>query len=176
MTPPSSCMFVIILHLNRTWLFIWTTLNFLYLRMICTKFHWNWPAGSEDFFFNFSVFLFDCYYLPLEKGIALNMNSFESPLPKDDLCQLWLQLAQPFWRSRKWKCLTERHADGQADNGRSEKLTWTEELESNIFFAKLTTASPDHQQSKYLKIQGSLWLPELSATIKVSLYCVLEIH
>jgi hypothetical protein len=25
------------------------------------------------------------------------MNNSESPLPKDDLCQLWLQLAQQFW-------------------------------------------------------------------------------
>jgi hypothetical protein len=43
----------------------------------------------------------------------------ESSLPKDDLCQLWLKLAQWFWR-RSWKCksLTDRHqTDGQTDDG-----------------------------------------------------------
>jgi hypothetical protein len=51
MTPPHFCIFVIISPLNRTWPLICTILNSLYLRMICTKFYWNWPAGSgEDFF------------------------------------------------------------------------------------------------------------------------------
>jgi hypothetical protein len=37
--------------LKRTWSFICTILNSLYLRMICTKFDWNRPAssGEEDF-------------------------------------------------------------------------------------------------------------------------------
>ena len=45
------CIFVIISPLKRTWPFIWTILNFHHLRMICTKFEWNGPAGSgeEDF-------------------------------------------------------------------------------------------------------------------------------
>ena len=32
--------------------FIWTNLNPLHPRMLCTKFGWNWPSGSweEDFF------------------------------------------------------------------------------------------------------------------------------
>ena len=33
-------------------------------------------------------------YLPLKKSVALNFHNFESPLPKDDLCQVWLKLAQ----------------------------------------------------------------------------------
>jgi hypothetical protein len=58
------------------------------------------------------------------------MNNSESPSPKDDLCQLWLQLAWRFWRSRKCKSLTDwRQTDRQmkrqmTDNGWSEKLTW----------------------------------------------------
>ena len=28
------------------------------------------------------------------------MNKFESPLPKDALCEVWLKLAQWFWRRR----------------------------------------------------------------------------
>jgi hypothetical protein len=50
--------------------------------MICTKFDWNWPAGSgeED------AFLLFRYYLPLEKDNPLHLNNLESPPPNDDLC------------------------------------------------------------------------------------------
>jgi hypothetical protein len=37
---------------------------------------------------------------PLEKGYPLPLNKPESPSPKDDLCQVWLKLAQWFWRRR----------------------------------------------------------------------------
>jgi hypothetical protein len=47
----------------------------------------------------FKVFLLICYYLPLEKGYPLHLNKSESPLAKDDLCQVWLKLAQ--WFSRR---------------------------------------------------------------------------
>jgi hypothetical protein len=125
-------IFVIISPLKRTWPLNCTILNYLYLRMICTKFYWNWLAGSgeEDFKKNFSKFLLFCYYLPLGKGVVLHLYNSESSLPKDDLCQLWLKLAQQFWRrSGRCKCLTDRHqTDGQTDgrthNGQSEKLTW----------------------------------------------------
>jgi hypothetical protein len=53
------------------------------------------------FFIMFSVFLIFCYYLPLGKGVVLHLNNSESLLPNDDLCQLWLQLAQQVWR-RNW--------------------------------------------------------------------------
>jgi hypothetical protein len=63
----------------------------------------------------FSVFLLFRYYLPLEKGYPLLLNKLDSPLPKDDLCQVWLKLAQRFWRrSRKCKSL---QTDGQTDTG-----------------------------------------------------------
>ena len=54
-------------------------------------------------FFNF-VNLFSQFlnYLPLEKGRALHLNKLESPSRKDTLCQVWLKLAQWFWR-RRWK-------------------------------------------------------------------------
>jgi hypothetical protein len=45
-----------------------------------------------------SVFLLFCYYLPLEKRYPLCLNNLKSPTPKDDLCQVWLKLAQWFWR------------------------------------------------------------------------------
>jgi hypothetical protein len=70
--------------------------------MIYAKFDCNWPAGSgeEDFKKNFSVFLLFCDYLPLEKNNSLHLNNLESPPLKDDLCQVWLKLAQWFWRRR----------------------------------------------------------------------------
>ena len=35
---------------------------------------------------------------PLEKGLALHLNEFEFPSQKDALCQVWLKLAQRFWK------------------------------------------------------------------------------
>jgi hypothetical protein len=49
---------------------------------------------------NFSVFSLFCYYLPLERGNPLHLHKLKSPPPKDDLCQVWLKLAQWFWRRR----------------------------------------------------------------------------
>jgi hypothetical protein len=83
---------------------------------------WFW---RRRFLRMFSNFLFFCYYLPLGKGVVLHLYNSESPLLKDDFCQLWLKLAQQFWkRSRKCKSLilTDRcKTDGQTtDNRRSE--------------------------------------------------------
>jgi hypothetical protein len=46
--PPHFYIFVIISPLKRTWPFIWTNLNSLHPRIVCTKFDWIWPAGSEE--------------------------------------------------------------------------------------------------------------------------------
>ena len=47
-------------------------------------------------------------YLPL-KGPALYLNKLESPSPKGALCQVWLKLAQWFWRRIlcKWTYVQE---------------------------------------------------------------------
>ena len=69
----------------------------------------------------FKIFSVFCNYLPLEKSNPLRFNNLESPLPKDDLCQVWLKLAQWFWRgSQKCKSL---QLDRQTDTGQLEKLT-----------------------------------------------------
>ena len=60
-------------------------------------------------------------YLPLEKGGSLHLSKLESPLPKDALCQVWLKLAQWFWR-RRWKC--EKLTTTTTDKFWSEKLAW----------------------------------------------------
>ena len=52
-------------------------------------------------FLNFvKIFLLFRNYLPLEKGRAFYLKKLESPLPKGALCQVWLKLAQWFWRRR----------------------------------------------------------------------------
>ena len=45
-----------------------------------------------------NVFSLCGYYLPLKNSMALNLNKFEIPLPKNTLCHVWLKLAQRFWR------------------------------------------------------------------------------
>ena len=42
------------------------------------------------------IFNFSSMYFCLEKGVAVRLNKFEVPLPKDALCQVWLKLAQYF--------------------------------------------------------------------------------
>ena len=97
--------------------------------MLCAKFGWNWPSssGGEDFFNFVNVFSLFRNYLPLEKGRALHLNKLEFPLPKDALCQVWLKLAQWFWR-RRWKCekftTTTTTTTTTTDKFWSEKLTW----------------------------------------------------
>ena len=52
-------------------------------------------------FLNFvNVFSLFRNYLPLEKGVTLHMYQLEFPSPKDAMCQIWLILAQWFWRRR----------------------------------------------------------------------------
>jgi hypothetical protein len=155
MTPPHFYIFVIISPLKWTWPFIWTNLNSLHPRIICTKFDSIWPAGSgEDFFQNFqciftllllsrlgeglSPFIEQTWipftqrwFVPsllkigpvvLEKKIFkwphpiftflwLHVSSFKEDLahylnklefssPKDNLYQVWFNLACWFWRWR----------------------------------------------------------------------------
>ena len=81
--------------------FIWRNLNPPHKRMLFAKIGWNWLNGSEKEFFNFvNAFSLFYNYFPLEKGGALHLNKFESPSPKNALCQVCLKLAQWFWRIR----------------------------------------------------------------------------
>ena len=92
--------FVIISPWKRAESIIWTNLNPLHPRMLCAKFGWNWLSGSgeEDFLISSMYFWLFRNYLPLEKGGALHLNKLESTLSKDASCQIWLKLAQWFWR------------------------------------------------------------------------------
>ena len=93
-------IFLIISPWKKAGPFIWTNLNPLHRKMHCVKFGWNWLSGSEEEYFLNFVNLFSLFlnYLPLEKGGALHLNKTESPSPKDALCQVWLKMAQWFWR------------------------------------------------------------------------------
>jgi hypothetical protein len=44
-------------------------------------------------------------FAPLEKDNLLHLNNLQSPPAKDDLCQVWLKLAQWLWR-RSLGCAT----------------------------------------------------------------------
>ena len=77
---------------------------------------WFWRRRLLNFVNVFSLFR---NYLPLEKGGALHLNKLESPSAKDALCQVWLKLAQWFWRRRR-KCekVTDRQADEKTEDAR----------------------------------------------------------
>ena len=48
-------------------------------------------------------------YLPFDEGLVLHLNKIEAPSPKDDVYEVWLNLAQRFLRrSKKCEKLTDR--------------------------------------------------------------------
>jgi hypothetical protein len=55
---------------------------------------------KKIFFKMFNVFLLFAIISPWRGAIPLHLNKLESPPSKDDLCQVWLKLAQWFWRRR----------------------------------------------------------------------------
>ena len=57
------------------------------------------PAVLEKYILKFRQCIFPIhYYLLLEKGYPFILKKIDFPLPKDALCQVWLKLAQHFWR------------------------------------------------------------------------------
>ena len=132
-------IFAIISPWKRVGPFIWTNLNPLHPRMIYAKFGWIWPSGSKEDFLNFvNVFSQFHNYLPLEKDGALSLRKLKSCSPKDTLCQVWLNLAQWFWR-RRWKRekFTDRQMDGQTDRHMDNR--WSEKLTGAFSSGELTS-------------------------------------
>ena len=82
-------------------------------------------SGGEDFWFRQYIFAIYILYSPQEKGVVLHLSKLGSPSPKDALYEVYLKMAQWFWR-RRWKCdkLTDRRTDRRTDDRQSEKLTW----------------------------------------------------
>ena len=90
--------------------YIWTYLNPLHQKMICAKFGWNWPhdSGGEDFFLICqSIFtILELSPFGTRRGPAFEKLEFPSPI--DDLCQVWLELTQWFWRRWFFKLKFEK--------------------------------------------------------------------
>ena len=114
--------FVIISPWKRAGPFIWTNLNPFHPRMLCAKFDLNWPSGSgEEDFYKLSIYL---YYFPIISPLGrarpfiwTNLNPFHPGI----LCfQVWLKLAQWFWR-RRWKC--EKFSDRRTDRQDRRRTT-----------------------------------------------------
>ena len=64
-----------------------TILNLQYIRKLSCKYDLFWLSGSGEEDFSMTPPHF-CDYLPFEEDLALYLNNLESPLPKDDLCQV----------------------------------------------------------------------------------------
>ena len=103
----SRC-FVIISRWEKVWHFIWKIFSpFHHQTMIFAKFDWYWfsGVGGEDFFTFVNLYLFFRYYLPSAQSVTLHLNKVDSPSPKNDLCQIWLKLAQTHWKRRNFNFL-----------------------------------------------------------------------
>ena len=58
-------------------------------------------------------------YLPFGKDMALHLNKLESPLSRDALCQVWLKMAQCFYRGRFLKVFIYSYFPIISDLGRA---------------------------------------------------------
>jgi hypothetical protein len=66
------------------------------------------------------VFLLFCVYLHLEIRNPHHFNNLEFLPPKNNLWQIWLKLAQWFWR-RSQNVKVYRQTDGQTDRRTTDK-------------------------------------------------------
>jgi hypothetical protein len=72
--------------------------NYLqYFRKLSWKYELFWLSCSQGKFFLMTSPNFHDH-LPFEEFMALYLNNLKFPIPKDDLNQVWLQLACWFWR------------------------------------------------------------------------------
>ena len=85
-------------------------LNPIHLRMLCAEIG---PVVLEKKIFKFRQCFFSLFrnYLPLEKGMALNLKKLESTLPKNALCQVWWKLAQ--WWGEEDENVKSLQTDGR---------------------------------------------------------------
>ena len=89
-------------------------------------------------------------YLPLEKDVAVDLNIFESPSPKDSLCQVWLKMAQWFLR-RRWKC--EKFTDGQTERQRT-----TGDQKSSLELIAQVREQYGHQWLWFIRVLWDKWI------------------
>ena len=95
------CNLAIISPWKRTFEQTWIPFTKGWLRQV----GWNWFSGSgEDYYilttyFRY-LFIITLIIHPSEKDVALHLIKLQSTSPKNALCQVWLKLAQWFWRRR----------------------------------------------------------------------------
>ena len=117
--------FVIISTRKMAGPFIWTNLNLLHPRILCAKFG---PVVLEKVF-KFHPYIFTFVISPLGKG---RRSSFvQSPSLKDALYQVWLNLAQWFWRRRR-KCEKFMTMTPKTMMTTPTDKLWSEKLTLNI--------------------------------------------
>ena len=112
---------------KRAWFFNLINLNpFTYIRLLYTRFIWNWPIGSGESFFLKIINIFSLRFffsvvspwkgngtLFVEIWIFITKGCFE---------EVWLNLIWWF-QKRRWKYEVYRQTDGlSTDNRRSGKL------------------------------------------------------
>ena len=124
-----------------------------------------------------NLFLLIPNYLPFGKGVALRLNKLEFPSPKDTLCQVWLKLAQWFWR-RRWKCekFTDRQTDGQT-NGQTTDDRWSEKLTWAFSSGELKSLSHSHivyNLKFFVHLKVESWF--MNTRNRLSAWCCLCIH
>ena len=74
--------------------------------MLCAKFGWKCPNGSgEEDFKKFSIMYFNYFAIisTFRRAWPFIWKKLESSSPKNALCQVWLKMAQWFWRWRFFK-------------------------------------------------------------------------
>ena len=59
--------------------------------------NWNWSDGSGEEVVN--ILSLCCYYLPVAKDMALQLNKLESSSHRNGLSQVWWNFTRWFWRS-----------------------------------------------------------------------------
>ena len=79
-----------------------------------------WFLGRKFSYF-VNVYLLLGYYLPLDKGVALNLYTLKFPSPKDALCQVWLKMAGGL--GEDVDNVKSLQTDIRTDDRQSEKLT-----------------------------------------------------
>jgi hypothetical protein len=93
-------IFMIISPLTRIWPFNCTFVNLLKLRMICTKFDWNWPAGSREFFSIPTHVKMVSPFVTSPNPEDYDLYKFESAQYQKALVWIWAFLALWFMRRR----------------------------------------------------------------------------
>ena len=90
MAPLQFYIFVIISPLKKTWLFIWTNLiPFTQGEFAPSLIEFGLLVLEKKIFKNFQCIFTLLLPSPLREGYPFRLNKLESPLPKDELCQVW---------------------------------------------------------------------------------------